>query len=174
MKLLFGKLSIFSGWMKDRIVSNDLFPRTISFTYEGKSSFKTLFGGFVSILIELAILSIIVMLTITIIKRESASFNSYKVIKDISTDLTQHYFAKNKDIYFAIRLSGPNPEKLLDSSYFSFNIYQAEYFKHSSSSSYTNNSKQIEFELCGDRFPYVSKDVYDRIGLSTAYSIFYI
>ena len=128
----------------------------------------------VSILIELTILSIIVMQTIAIIKRESTTFISHKVIKDISKDITPHYFAKNKDIYFALRLTGPNPEKLLDSSYFSFNIYQAEYIKQSSSNGYISNKTKIEFELCGDRFPYVSKDVYDRINLSTAYSMFYI
>ena len=73
----------------------------------------------------------------------------------------------NNESYFAIKLTGPTPEKLLDPSYFSFHMYQSNYAKKNNNQGYSVNSTEIEFELWGDKFPLVQKEVYDRIGLST-------
>ena len=42
---------------------------------------------------------------------------------DLFNNEEKHYFTKN-DISFAFKLTGPNPEKMLDTSYFTFNINQ--------------------------------------------------
>ena len=71
----------------------------------------------------------------------------------------------NNDVYFAIRLTGPTPEKLLDPNYFNLKIAQNSYKKISSGISV--NSTAIEYEYWGNKFPHVEKLVYDRVGLAT-------
>ena len=149
------------------IIISDLFPTNVMLTYNGKDSYKTLFGGIVSIAIQLFALFISIVLMVSIFQRSNSTFTTNKIIKDITYDTTQHYFAQNKDVYFAIRLTGPTPEKLLDKTYFSFNMYQANYKKDNSTQGYSLKYTQIEYELCGSNFPNVQSDIYDRIGLST-------
>ena len=120
-------------FIKKCVVASDLYPTTITFTYEGNDSFKTFFGDFISILINFGALWIALMLTTSIINKENTSLDFNKVINDITNDSTRHYFAQNKDVYFAIKLSGPTPEKLLDKTYFSFYMYQASYIKNNGS-----------------------------------------
>ena len=71
----------------------------------------------------------------------------------------------NNDVYFAVKLNGPNPEKLFDPTYFNFKIAQMSYIK--SSSGFSAKETVIEYEFWGDKFPHVEKLVYDRLGLST-------
>ena len=71
----------------------------------------------------------------------------------------------NNDVYFAVKLNGPNPEKLFDPTYFNFKIAQMSYIK--SSSGYSAKETIIEYEFWGDKFPHVEKSIYDRVGLST-------
>ena len=71
----------------------------------------------------------------------------------------------NNDVYFAVKLKGPNPEKLFDPTYFDFKIRQKSFLR--TSSEFSTNETVIEYELWGENFPHVKKLVYDRIGLST-------
>ena len=106
------------------------------------------------------------MLTITIFQRGKITTSINKVFKDVTNDPTKHYFARD-NIYFAFRLNGPNPEKLLDPTYFKFDILQSKSLKDVNSGGYVITNTPIEYEYWGDRFPFVQKSIYDRIGLST-------
>ena len=167
MEAIKSKAISFLHYGKSKIIKNDLYPTTITFTYDGQGSFKTFFGGIISILIQLIALIIAIMLISTIFQRGKTAFSFNKVFRDLTYDLTKHYFAGNNETYFAIKLTGPTPEKLLDPSYFSFHVYQSNYIKTNNSQGYSVNSTEIEYELWGEKFPNVQKEVYDRIGLST-------
>ena len=97
------------------------------------------------------------MLISTVYNRENTTFNINKVIKDITNGQTEHYFAQSKELYFAIQLAGPTPSKLLDKTYLTFSMYQASYIKDNSPAGFSRNLKEIEYELWGDKFPYVQK-----------------
>ena len=105
---------------------------------------------------------------ITIFQRDNTSTIVIKYYKDRINDSTKHYFAQNKEVYFAIKLEGPNPEKLFDLTYFTFEILQSKYIKENNSEGYSISSTKIEFEKCGDKFLHVEKTVYERVG-STNY-----
>ena len=79
--------------------------------------------------------------------------------------ITISIILRNNGVYFAVRLTGANPEKLLDPTYFNFMITQSSYIRQSSGVSI--KSTPIEFEYWGNKFPYVEKKVYDRVGLVT-------
>ena len=127
MNIIQSKLASLIRYTKDKIVLYDLYPTTITFTYDGNESFKTLFGGIASIAIRMTVLIIALMLLLTVIQRGNTFYSYNKVFRDLTNDSTQHYFAKKSEAYFAIKLTGPNPEKLLDPSYFSFSLLQANY-----------------------------------------------
>ena len=133
----------------------------------GSSEFKTVFGGIISILIKLAVISISIMLTITIIQRGNTSSGVSMIMKDITNDPTKHYFARNSDVYFAVKLVEPTPEKLFDTNYIKFELVQNIYIRDNSSQGFSIAPTPIEYEFWGDKFPHVEKYVYDRVGLAT-------
>ena len=96
------------------------------------SEFKTVFGRITSILIKLAVISISIRLAIAAFKRGNTSFGVDMIIKDITNDPTKHYFTRNSDFYFAVKLLGTSPEKLFDTSYIKFEIVQNSYIRDNS------------------------------------------
>ena len=111
-------------------------------------------------------ISITIMLTITIIQKGNTSSGVSMIMKDITNDPTKHYFAQNSDVYFAVKLLGPTSEKLLDKSYFKFEIVQNSYIRDNSPKGFSITPTPIEYELCGDKFPHVEKNIYDRVGFA--------
>lgn len=88
-----------------------------------------------------------------------------KIVKDLSYDKTKHYISRST-FAFAVRLSGPNPELILDPSYFEFS-YDISNFKRNNGGPINVQFESIEMEYCGDNFPFVGSDVYSTMGLST-------
>ena len=78
-----------------------------------------------------------------------------------------HYFARNNDVYFALKLDGPTPEKFLDTSYLTLEIKQNGILRNSQADGAIVSSIPIEYELWGNKFPHVQSDVYKRVGLSS-------
>ena len=97
-------------------------------TYKGNDGYKSLAGGFVSTLIYIISLIMIGVLMKVVITKGNLSTSINQVVKDLTNNSESHYFSKN-DISFAIKLIGPTPEKLLDSSYFYFDIFQLSMVK---------------------------------------------
>ena len=69
MEAIKSKAISFLHYGKSKIIKNDLYPTTITFTYDGQGSFKTFFGGIISILIQLIALIIAIMLISTIFSK---------------------------------------------------------------------------------------------------------
>ena len=102
----------------------------------------------------------------TIFSRGKPTTSVTQSFKDLTNDETKHYFA-NDTVYFALNMVGPTPEKMLDATYFTFKISEAHYTKLDNSIGFNVSYTPIEYELCGDKFPYSNKSIYDRIGIST-------
>ena len=80
--------------------------------------------------------------------------------RDLENDKEKHYFAKN-DIFVNLKLYGPNPETLLDPTYFNLKISQASYHRDYNKYGVSNQFTDIPFEYCGDNVPQVEKDISD-------------
>lgn len=75
---------------------------------------------------------------------------------------------------FAIKLIGPNPDILLDPTYFSLVVGVGTYKRADPTTSNgsfaeATNYTFIDMELCGQNFPLKDDTVYNRIGLASYY-----
>ena len=154
----------FGFLVKQKIIESDLYPKVISFTWDGKTKFKTFFGGIVALIIRLIVLLIFISLVVTIFKRENLTYTVTNTQKDLTNDSEKHYFAQN-DVYFAFYLRGPNPGLLFDPSYLTFEISQISYIIDNSTAGYSVRSTPIPYEFWGSRIPFVKKSIYDRLNL---------
>ena len=67
---------------------------------------------------------------------------------------------QNNDIFFNLNLRGPNPEALLDPTYFDLQINQASYHRNKNNEyGVTANYTRIPYELCGENIPEVEKNI---------------
>ena len=89
-----------------------------------------------------------------------------KTIKDLTNDQTKHCFAKN-DVYFALKLIGPTPEKLLDPTILLLEFIKAATNKVSNSDGYVVSWTQIEYEYWENKFKSVNQEKNDRLELPT-------
>ena len=102
----------------------------------------------------------------SIIRRDKVTTSISKTFRDLTNDQTKHYFAKD-NVYFALKLTGPTPEKLLDPTYFTFAILQSSFIKDTSPAGYHTSSTPIEYEYWGSKFSNLNQNIYNRLGLST-------
>ena len=143
-----------------KITHSDLYSKTVNFTCDGKDKFQTFFGGVVSIIIRIFIIAIAISLSVTIVQRSNSTFSVTTFQRDLANDKENHYFAKN-DIFFNLKLYGPNPEILLDPTYFNLQISQAKYYRDYNKYGVSTQFTDIPFEYCGDNVPQVEKDIND-------------
>ena len=54
------------NWIRDSVISNDLYGKQITFSFQGKSSFKTFAGGFLSLIIVVFMLIVTIILSIVL------------------------------------------------------------------------------------------------------------
>lgn len=155
--------------VKHCIKNFDMYPTRVNLTYKGKSEFKTLYGGTVSMAIKLIILVYAIGQILLVFTRGNSIKNTNKIVKDLTYDTTKHYIGKNT-FAFAIGVIGPNPELMFDPTYFNFTLSQSQELKTNSINGEVISITPIAMEKCGDDFPFVTnKDVYDRIGLKDYY-----
>lgn len=158
-------LKKFAQWTKNKVKSADSYATTVQMTFNGKRKFSTFYGGIISLIIKTIIIMYAILLTIRIFRKSDSEKLTSTMIKDLSKDTEQHFIGKGT-FAFAVRLIWPNPELLLDTSYFSFMVNNAQYSRNST---FQNQKKTttIEMETWGDKFPNVNSDIYDKVGLAT-------
>ena len=116
------------NYVKKSIICSDMFGAEVKLWFEGQSSFKTVIGGLSTVIIKLTSFAIMIWMLVNIIQRNNSTKNISKLITDLSTDTTKHYIGKSTFAY-AIKLQGPNPNLIFDSSYFTFEFNQVEYIR---------------------------------------------
>ena len=167
MSILKRALFWISTWLKEKITLWDIYQKTITFTYNGRSSYQSFIGGSLSVLVQIAVTIIMVLSTITIFQRGKTSTSINTIAKDLTNDPENHYFTQNNQVYFGIKLIGPHPEKLLDKTYLNLQIQQNGLENNSETNIVTSTSKTIDYELWGDKFPIIGNGTNNRIGLSS-------
>ena len=143
-----------------KITHSDLYSKTVNFTCDRKEKFQTFFGGVVSIIIRIFIIAIAISLSVTIFQRSDSTFSITTIQRDLANDKEKHYFAQN-DIFFNLKMYGPNPETLLDPTYFNLKISQISYSRDNNQYGISSQFTDIPFEYCGNNVPQVEKDIRD-------------
>lgn len=155
------------SWVKQKIIQADQYPKTVKLFYKGNTEFKTSFGGIISLIIKILVIGYGMQLLVAVFQRSHSTKSVTKIVKDLSQDTTKHYVGKGT-FAFALKMLGSNPERLLDSTYFSLSMSMSTILRPSNGSeSFTYYKVPIEFDYCADSFPYVEKLLYDKLGLQT-------
>lgn len=134
-----------TNWIKNKVKDADLFPSTVKFTFNGETEFKTLYGGLVSLMIKTVVIIYAISLTVSIFTKSGTSKSVNKLVRDLSYDKTKHFIGKST-FAFGIKLIGPNPELLLDKTYFNLLVSNTHYVKDVKGGSYNQTLQPIELE----------------------------
>ena len=153
-------------FVKSRIKSSDLYGKKISMTYWGEDSFKTTYGGIISLLIKLIVFAYACILISVIFKRGDTKKTLNTTIKDLTNDKTKHYVGKGS---FAFAISykefSSNTNFLMDSTYFVFTL-QNMFYTRNLDGTVNVSSSEIPFDYWRENFKFVTdKNQYDRAGL---------
>ena len=123
-----------------------MYPTQVNFTIKGDTEFKTLLGGVVSAVVRCFVFIAALILSVSIFQRSKVNVSINTVFKDLTYDSEKHYFAKDK-VFFALKMRGPDSDKLLDPTYFKFEFNQVHYELSSNEDGYTYSLAPIEYEL---------------------------
>ena len=96
-----------------------MYPTKVNFTIKGEQEFKTLLGGIVSTIVRCVVFMIGLILTVTIFQRGKITASINTIFRDLTNNSEKHYFTKD-NTYFALKMRGPDSDKLLDQTYFQF------------------------------------------------------
>ena len=88
------KLAHVGSWIINSVRTQDEYPQSVNLSFNGSDTYKTVLGGFASIIIKLGALAIAILLIITIFQRDNSTISVYKTFKDITNNQESHYFAK--------------------------------------------------------------------------------
>ena len=114
-------------WIKETIKNRDIFEKSISLTYKGNHSFKTLFGGIVSTIILILMILYGIMLFIQMVNRDNTNKSKNSIVID-PEEKAQYYHIGTNNLSFAIYLSQASDKTpFIDESYFNISITQLEY-----------------------------------------------
>ncbi|CAI2361308.1 unnamed protein product [Moneuplotes crassus] len=145
------------SFLRTSIVKSDLFPQKVSLTYKGKSSFQTLCGGILSLIITAIIIGYSVRLFVIMFRKQETSKSLNRVYKDI-----QNYpedFDLDKDTFvftFMVRDTATN-QRYFDPSYITVSVTQQTHYYNLSAGARTIEQKERPFSTCNDRFPIIDE-----------------
>lgn len=160
---------VFTGsfsWIRESIRQRDEYSKNVQLFYKGKTEFNTFFGGFVSLLIKIIVLAYAIKVVTDVVNRTNTNKFVTKAARNLLHDTTNHYIGKGT-FAFAVNFVGPYPERMIDPSYFSLHMNIDNVRRAEGRKDLYSNQTEIEFDFCGDKFPFVEKTLYDRVGLQT-------
>ena len=128
------KIRTFFAYIADTIRSGDLYGKQITMTYKGEDSFKTTYGGIISLFIKLILFTYAGVLFAVIINRGDTKKTLNTTVKDITNDPTKHYIGRGT-FGFSVDLTDPvtGNNLLMDKTYFELSIQNGFITRHSNS-----------------------------------------
>ena len=138
----------------DSIKGVDWFGKTINITYKKEDSYKTFFGGFMTIGVSIALILYLVYLIRVMIERQSVVYSTNTVIRDLTNDFDDHKPAEHG---FAIAIGFRwDDTSFLDEEY--LQLYDLSVYQYRSNSlgggAFNETYVPLEIEKWGDTFPY--------------------
>ena len=117
------KIRTFFGYIAETIKSADLYGKQITMTYKGEDSFKTTYGGVISLFIKLILFTYAGVLFAVIINRGDTKKTLNTTVKDITNDPTKHYIGRGT-FGFAVEFQDPTTGNnlFMDKTYFELSI----------------------------------------------------
>ena len=154
------------GYFASTVKSGDLYGKKIMMTYKGEDSFKTVYGGVISLFIKLALFIYAILLISVILNKGDTKKTVNTTTKDTTNDNTKHYIGRSTfgfGFSFEDYQNGNN--LLMDNTYFEFKI-ENEFYSRDLDGNVNITTSPIPYEYCGQNFQYVNdQNRYDIIRL---------
>lgn len=112
-----------SHWTKSQIRNVDLFPQTVSLTYRGESKFKTIYGGLVSSVILIIIISYSVRLFKIMFDKTQTTQTLNTEIRDLQSETIDYQIGRDS-LAFNFSPIGKRVGKFYDPTYFTITVRQ--------------------------------------------------
>ncbi|CAI2382333.1 unnamed protein product [Moneuplotes crassus] len=130
-----------------QIKSFDMYPKTISFTFNGEEEFKTLIGGTVSLVIKVVIIMYSYLMLRIMIDRKDTQKSVNTIVTDILND-NNPVFINVSDFQFAVQISveGDSEFDIRNNEYAAIELFQ--WTKNTTTGEL--QSTEIKMEECGD------------------------
>ena len=151
-------------YITNNVRAGDLYAKNITLTYAGKSSYKTIIGGMVSLMIYLSLFVYAWILLSVMFRRKDTKKTVNRTVKDLAYDSSKHYIGKSTFAFAFTLFDNNHRNLLLDPTYFVMTIEHI-FYNRTEDGEYTSTSDFIDVELWGQNFPHVEQDLYNRIGL---------
>ena len=109
-------------WFKDKIKAHDLYATPVSLMYKGEPDLKTPYGGFVSLMIKLLIVTSACFLIRVIFTKSDTTKSVNKIVYDLTNEDQKHYIGQStfKIAIGLLSVEGiPLDSYILNKAYFS-------------------------------------------------------
>ena len=155
-------------WIYKKITYNDMYAKSITFSFKGKSKLRTFWGGIISSAIALALLVNFCSSLYILVNRKDTKTSTKTVFQNNFNSERKKYLGKNDfrmGLVYASFPSGIIGDNLLsDKSYFNVTFYNTEYHRT------TEGSERIPILVpsgyCNDSFKeYVEPELFERMSL---------
>ena len=125
----------FWSYTSDTVRKCDIFGEDIRLNYKGKETFKTLFGGWASLMIFVVMVVYTVFLTNQVINKRGSNTTLSTKIKDLQHNPEKHQPGLGT-FQFAIGAADNNRTVFYNESYFKIDVYQGKNVRDGLSTSY--------------------------------------
>ena len=156
------------GWVYNGVKKNDMYGKDITLTFKGENRLRTFWGGFVSLLIMIALLINFCASMYTLINRNDSQFYTKTIFKDSFDDTKKKYIGKSTfrlGIAYKKFPSGEIDNDILtDPTLFNVSFFNTEYRR--STEGYERIPIPISYGYCNDAFlDFVEPELNERVSL---------
>ena len=140
-----GKFRKVFGYFASTVKLGDLYGKKIMMTYKGEDSFKTVYGGVVSLFIKLVLLIYAILLISVIFNKGDTKKTVNTTTKDTTKDNTKHYIGRST---FGFGLSFEDYQNgnnlLMESTYFEF-VIESDFYTRDSQGNVRTSTTSIPY-----------------------------
>ena len=109
-------------WLKNKIKAHDLYATPVSLMFKGQPNLKTPYGGLISLIIKLTLITTACLLIRVIFVKSNTTKSINKIVYDLSNQQTKHYIGQST-FKIAIGFNSLDgtmlDSQILDGTYFS-------------------------------------------------------
>ena len=108
-------------YIRDKVKDQDIYVETVNLTFKGEGEFKSTYGGIVTLWIKAVTSLYVLFLFSELVTYNRSNNTTTQLVEDLTHSPSIHYPGQN-GFAFAFNMMGPNPERLLDPTYFTLEL----------------------------------------------------
>ncbi|CAI2386876.1 unnamed protein product [Moneuplotes crassus] len=139
----------------------DLFPQKVSLTFKGQESFKTLYGGIVSLVIMIIMVSYSVRIFTIMFQKQQTQKTLNRVINDIQNNRIDYNISNDNFAFTFAIMDMATGSREYDPSYISISVTQNTDTYNKTTGDRSFGAEERSFSICKDKFPTIDDQFTD-------------